>query len=181
MKKHIANIITECRILFSLLLLFFPTASARFYIFYLFCGLTDMIDGTIARKMGSVSELGSRLDTVADFVFLAIAFFKFLPILSLPMWLWMWILTIAVIKAITIVWKLVIERKLIAFHSVLNKITGACLFVLPLSLGAVDIKYSGSFVCSIAMIAALQELFVETKKRATKKNSKIQEKRGLNK
>ena len=39
----------------------------RFYILYLFCGLTDMIDGAIVRKTGAVSKFGARLDTIADF------------------------------------------------------------------------------------------------------------------
>ena len=33
---------------------------------YLFCGITDMVDGTIARKTKSVSETGARLDTSMD-------------------------------------------------------------------------------------------------------------------
>ena len=70
MKKHIANIITGSRIIFSLLLVFIPLSSAWFCVFYLFCGLTDMIDGAIARKTGSVSKFGARLDTVTDFVFM---------------------------------------------------------------------------------------------------------------
>ena len=67
--KYIANIITGSRIIFSLPLLFIPLSSACFYVFYLFCGFTDMIDGTIARKTGAVSKLGAKLDTIADFVF----------------------------------------------------------------------------------------------------------------
>ena len=35
-----------------------------------------MIDGTIARKTKSVSELGARLDTVADSAFVAVYFVK---------------------------------------------------------------------------------------------------------
>lgn len=50
MAKHIANILTGCRILGSILLLFFPAFFVAFYIIYLFCGFSDMIDGTIARK-----------------------------------------------------------------------------------------------------------------------------------
>ena len=64
MTKYIANILTGCRILGSLLLLVFPVFSFGFYITYLFCGFSDMIDGTIARKTNSVSEFGSKLDTV---------------------------------------------------------------------------------------------------------------------
>ena len=69
MKKHIANIITGSRVAFSLPLLFIPLTSAWFYVLYMFCGLTDMIDGTIARKTGAVSNFGAKLDTAADFVF----------------------------------------------------------------------------------------------------------------
>lgn len=46
--KHMANIITGCRILGSIILLFFPAFSSWFYILYLLCGFTDMIDGSIA-------------------------------------------------------------------------------------------------------------------------------------
>ena len=45
---HMANIITGCRILCSILLLFVPAFSPLFYILYLVAGFTDMIDGTIA-------------------------------------------------------------------------------------------------------------------------------------
>ena len=158
MKKYIANIITSCRIILSLLLLFIPLSSAWFYVIYLFTGFTDMADGIIARKTDTVSEFGSSLDTVADFVFLAISLSKFLPILDLPIWLWIWIAIIALVKITSIIIGLMIQQRFIAFHSVLNKITGVCLFVLPLSLCAIDVKYSGSVICAIATVAALQEL-----------------------
>ena len=52
-----ANIVTSCRILFSILMLFPPAFSAWFYTMYLFCGLTDMVHGTIARKTNTDSNL----------------------------------------------------------------------------------------------------------------------------
>ena len=55
----------------GILLLFFSPFSIQFYIVYLSCGLSDMIDGTIARKTYSTSAFGAKLDTVADFVFVA--------------------------------------------------------------------------------------------------------------
>ena len=63
MRKNIANIITGSRIVFSLLLLFIPLTSAWFYALYLLCGLTDMIDGAVARKTDNESGyiiLGAR-------------------------------------------------------------------------------------------------------------------------
>ena len=98
MKKHIANIITGSRIVFSLPLLFLPLSSAWFYIFYLFCGLSDMVDGSVARRTNSASEFGARMDTVSDFVFMSVALIKFVPHLPIPAWLWIWIGVIAMIK-----------------------------------------------------------------------------------
>ena len=74
MRKKIANIITFSRILCSVCMLFCPGFSSCFYVMYLFCGFTDMVDGTIARKTKSVSEVGARLDTVGDIVFVAVCF-----------------------------------------------------------------------------------------------------------
>ena len=86
MKKHIANIITGSRMAFSVPLLFIPLSSAWFTVLYLFCGFTDMIDGTVARKTGAASKFGARLDTVADFVFLSVSLVKFLPVVHIPQW-----------------------------------------------------------------------------------------------
>ena len=57
MAKHIANILTGCRILGSILLLFFPVFDLAFFSRYLFCGFSDMIDGTIAKKQTAPASL----------------------------------------------------------------------------------------------------------------------------
>ena len=98
MKKQAANFITLNRIFGSILLLFFPVFSLGFYILYLFCGFTDMVDGTIARKTNTESAFGARLDTVADFVFVTVSLIKFLPVLDIPKWLWIWMAVIAIIR-----------------------------------------------------------------------------------
>ena len=157
MKKHIANIITGSRIVFSLLLLFIPLSSALFYIFYLFCGLTDMIDGTVARKTGAVSNFGAKLDTASDFVFMAVCVVKLLPKINISVWLWIWIAIIAIVKVINIVMGFIRRKKLVALHTVLNKITGLLLFLLPLTLQFILSTYSFAVVCTIATIAAIQE------------------------
>ncbi len=157
MKKHIANIITGSRIAFSLPLLFIPLSSAWFYVLYLFCGITDMIDGTIARKTEAVSNFGSKLDTAADFVFMAVCTVKLLPIMNIPLWLWIWIAVIAIIKVTNIVMGFVRRKKLVDYHTFLNKTTGLLLFLLPLTLQFIVPTYSFAVVCAIATIAAIQE------------------------
>ncbi len=159
MKKYIANIITGSRIVFSLPLLFIPLSSALFYIFYLFCGLTDMIDGVVARKTGAVSKFGARLDTVADFVFMFVCSIKILPLMHIPVWLWVWIIIVALIKIFNIALVFIHKKKLISIHSVLNKTTGFALFLLPLSLTFVETTYSVATICVLATIAVMQEVY----------------------
>ena len=157
MKKHIANIITGSRIALSLPLLFIPLSSAWFYVFYIFCGLTDMIDGTIARKTETVSSFGSKLDTASDLVFMAVCAVKLLPKINICIWLWIWIAVIAIIKVTNIVIGFIRRKKLVALHTVLNKTTGLLLFFLPLTLQFIVPTYSLAVVCTVATIAALQE------------------------
>ena len=83
----LANVITGCRILFSAIILWVPVFSPVFYGCYLAAGFTDMIDGTIARKLGTEGEFGSKLDTIADIVFVAAAAYKILAI-RLPVCRW---------------------------------------------------------------------------------------------
>ena len=160
-----ANIITGCRILCSIILLFFPAFSPAFYVFYLIAGLTDMIDGTIARKTNTVSEFGSKLDTVADFVFAVACLIKLLPVMNIPLWLWIWIVIISGIKIINVVSGFICRKNFVAEHTVMNKVTGVLLFLLPLTLKFIELKYSAISVCAIATFAAIQEgYYIRTKK-----------------
>ena len=118
--KKIANIITGSRIVFSIALLFIPPFSMLFYVMYAAAGLTDMIDGTVARKTNTVSTLGATLDAIADFVFVGVCLIKLLPILHIPAWLWIWIAVIALIKVINIISGVVMHKKLTAVHSVIS-------------------------------------------------------------
>ena len=149
--------ITGLRIIVSFVLLLFDALSLPFYITYLLCGFSDMIDGTIARKTNAVSEFGSKLDTVADAVFMAVCAVKLLPMIYLPIWVWIWIAVIAIIKSANIVMGFFRRKKLVAYHTVLNKITGLLLFLLPFKLQFIEPTYSFAVVCSVATIAAVQE------------------------
>lgn len=155
--KNIANIITGFRIIFSIALLFFPPFSSAFYVLYTAAGLTDMIDGTVAGKTNTVSDFGAKLDAIADLVFVAACLIKLLPVLTIPVWLWIWIGGIALIKVINIISGYVMQKKWIAPHTVMNKITGALCFLLPFTLSFIDLKYSAIIVCAVATFAAIQE------------------------
>ena len=157
MKKKIANIITLCRMIGSIGLLFCPVYSACFYGLYIFCGLTDMVDGTIARKTHAASEFGARLDTIADFLFVIASFAKLVPVIRIPVWIWVWAAVIAVVKLVNLLWGFKQMKQMPSLHIIANKATGLCLFLLPLTMSIVDPRYTAPVVCVIATISAIQE------------------------
>ena len=159
MTKHIANIITGSRIAFSLPLLFVPLSSAWFCALYLLCGLSDMIDGTVARRTNSASEFGAKLDTVSDFAFMVVVLIRFVPHLHIPTWLWMWIGVIATIKIVNVVLGFVGTKKLISPHTVLNKVTGLLLYLLPVTIRFIELTYTLPLVCAVATVAAIHEVY----------------------
>ena len=116
-----------------------------------------MIDGAVARRTNTTSEFGAKLDTAADFVFVAACLMKLLPNLAVPLWLWIWIVLIALIKMINIISGYVIQKRFVAMHTIMNKVTGILLFILPLTLPVVELKYSAPLVCALATFAAIQE------------------------
>lgn len=116
-----------------------------------------MADGTVARKTGTVSDFGAKLDTAADFIMAVVCLIKLIPVLDIPIWLIIWIAVIALIKVINIISGYVKRKEFVAAHTVMNKVTGIIIFVLPLTLTFIDIKYSGIFICTLATFAAIQE------------------------
>ena len=160
-----ANVITGIRILVSAALLLCPVFSPIFYAMYLIAGLSDMADGIVARKTNSVSEFGSRFDSIADFVFVGVCLIKILPVMDIPIWLYVWTAVIALIKIINIISGYAMHKRLIAVHTTMNKVTGVLLFMLPLTLSIVPLIYTGIPICSVATFAAIQEgYFIRTGK-----------------
>lgn len=154
----IADIITVSRILFSVLLMFLTPSSCVFTVFYLLCGVTDVIDGFAARKLKTVSERGARLDSIADLCFVFAYAVKSLSFLNIPIWGLIWTGIIAVIKIIGICVRSEKEHRFIVEHSFLNRLTGVLIFLLPLSVRILSIKYGAIIVCLVATVSALNEI-----------------------
>lgn len=141
----------------SIIMIFFSAFSVTFYVLYLAGGVTDMVDGLVARKTNTVSKMGSRLDSIADVFFVAVSLFKILPAVDISTWLWIWIAVIAAIKVINILSGFLSQKRFVAEHTIMNKVTGFLLFLLPLTLTVIELNYSGAVVCCIATFAAIQE------------------------
>ena len=153
----LANGITLFRILCSLALLFCMPLSLPFYVLYAVAGLSDIFDGLIARKTNTASKFGAKLDTFADIIFVAAVLIKFLPILALPVWIIAWVGVIALIKLVNIVIGFVRHHTLTAVHSVINKVAGVLVFILPFTIPIINIQYTAGLVFVVATVAAIME------------------------
>ena len=127
--KTLPNIITVFRDIGALGLLFFEVEEIAFWVLYLACGISDMLDGFLARKYHSESKTGAMLDSLADIVFVACCCIKLISVLAFPNWIWIWVLVIALIKVINQISALVIYKKCVFPHTIANKVTGFLLFV----------------------------------------------------
>jgi len=144
-----ANAITLLRIVLSICIIFVRPLTLHFYILYTVAGISDMIDGVVARRTNSVSERGARLDSAADFIFFTVCAVKLFPLVILPVWLWIWIAAIGVLK-IVIMTKTALRHNLASEHCAANKITGLTLFILPFFMKLFDIKLAIVFICMTA-------------------------------
>ena len=146
-----ANALTICRIIGSIVLLIFGMNEGL----YVFCGVSDMLDGWIARKTHTASAFGAKLDSIADMVFGIAYAVRVLPMLALPRFVWIWAACILLMR----IWNLRCGYKrtghVVMPHTFFNKCTGFMLFLLPLMRWA-GIAYIVA-VCVVATAAAIQE------------------------
>ena len=155
---QLANTITSIRILCSIALLFCAVLTPAFVVLYISAGLTDIVDGWIARRTNTTSELGSKLDTIADFIFFIICSIKLLPIIDIPTWIYVWIGIITFIKLTTVIYGFIVLKRFITLHTTMNKLVGALLFLFPLTLNIIDLKYSTTTLSLLATFSAIQEM-----------------------
>ena len=163
--KHLPNAITALRFVEAICLLFFGVESCAFWVIYFVCGLSDMADGYLARKLGCESKTGAMLDSLADLAFVICCCFKLIPVLAFPKWLWIWGGAIVVIKVINQISALVMYRRCVFPHTVANKVTGVLLFVgVPLTVFLESIVPM-VIIAVAATFAAVQEgHFIRTEK-----------------
>ena len=155
--KYIANYISISRAIMSILLIIPENFSVVFYIIYIYCGISDMLDGFIARKCKNESKIGARLDSASDIIFVIVAIIKILPALNLSKGIIIWTVIIALIKVTNVICAYICYKKLVLLHTTANKITGFILFITPFIIANTNSIIFEIIICSIATFAAVQE------------------------
>ena len=126
-----------------------------FWVLYALCGISDIADGWLARKLKCVTSFGALLDSLADICFVACCAWKLLPKLELPQWLWLWAGVIVAIKVVNQLSALATYGRCCFPHTLANKWAGFLLFIaVPMTFWSI---IPITIVASVATFAAIQE------------------------
>lgn len=155
-----ANIITFLRIPLSMTMLFVTPFSAIFWVAYLCGGLSDMVDGFVARMLHQGSSFGAKIDSVADLIFaVCIAIFVMVNI-EIPIWLWLCILAIALLRLLSYGIGFYKYHTFASLHTYANKFTGLMIFVSPIIYCVFGLTIMSIALCIVALLSTLEELFI---------------------
>lgn len=159
-KINLPNILTTLRILGTACLVAFPAHSLWFIIIYTLAGITDVLDGYIARKTGQATEFGAKLDSAADLLFYVVMLVRIFPVLwaMLPWQIWLLVGLVMAVRLSAYAVAAVKYRRFAAQHTWMNKATGFMVFAIPYMLPTpVGVGFCWA-VCIVAMLASSEEL-----------------------
>lgn len=160
--RHLPNCITALRFVGTICLLFLAPFTAVFYIIYTLAGISDVLDGWIARKLRLTSDFGAKLDSAADLVFYAMMFIRIFPALwaGLPRVIWLGVILVVALRLVSYTFAAIKYHRFASLHTYMNKVTGAAVFALPYLARTVAITPFcwGLFVLSLA--GTVEELII---------------------
>ncbi len=157
--ERLPNLISCFRIVLSVTLLLLIDKPTLFAISYFLCGISDVLDGYLARRLSVETTLGIKLDSVGDFTFYAVWLFMLLTFVNngdggL-------IVTCVIIITIIRVANLMITKAKFkqwsVMHTIGNKLTGFALFLMLPICVLTDGVQSWNIII-VSLVAALSSL-----------------------
>ncbi len=160
--KHLPNMITCFRLIGSFAMFFTKSFSKVFFVLYILCGISDLLDGTIARMTNTTSELGTKLDSAADLLFYSVMAVKTFPALweHLPLGVWIIVLCTVIVRLFSYSFVAITKKKFASLHTYLNKITGFMVFIIPFYIKTSYVALFSYMGCIVAAVATLEELVI---------------------
>lgn len=160
--KYLPNLITLSRIVSALALLPIPPFSRLFFVVYTYCGVSDILDGALARRLHFANEKGAELDSIADIIFYACAAFKIMPSLCniLTPLTWCIIAAAALLRIISYAFAAIKYRRFDFVHTYMNKLTGFLVFAAAYIIFLPFAQSVCVIIGAVAVLAAAQELII---------------------
>ena len=159
--KYIPNILSAFRIFFSLFLIHLNPKKLLFILIYIICGISDILDGFIARKINATSKLGAKLDSIADIIMIFVILFKFVPTMSLNLFMILWFVVIFFIKISCIFIVYFRFKEFGMVHTYMNKLTGILIFIYPVLNYFIDCKAYIFMIFVVASLTAIEEILID--------------------
>ncbi|SKC69098.1 CDP-alcohol phosphatidyltransferase family protein [Maledivibacter halophilus] len=156
----IANYITITRLFLVFTLLIVRPLSVEFFLIYTVCGISDMLDGYVARKTDTTSRIGEKLDSVADLLMIFIVIYILYPIIQIPVKFYYWIIVIVVIRVVSMIVVFAKHKTFGILHTYGNKVTGFLLFLSPLLLVRIQLDVLTYILCLFGSASAIEELII---------------------
>lgn len=160
MYKAIPDLLSLSRLGLAFVLLLTEPLSPVFLSIFFVCGLTDILDGLVARRFDICSEHGYIVDSISDVVLATILLYCVIPVVIWEGWMVIWIAVIAVVRIVAFSIGSIRYRRPAFVHTCLNKVTGAMLFIAPFLMVIVGAPVTVAAVCCVASVSSVEYLYI---------------------
>ena len=170
--KNLANVITFTRLICAVILIGPSPFSPLFWALYAYCGFSDFLDGLIARSMAQQSDLGAKLDSLADTTFFFAVLFSVISSIIIPSWVWICTIVIMLIRVLAYLIGYKKYRTFSALHTLANKVTGGFLFGVPILYKIFGVTATAIILCILSALSACEELLITVLSKDLDRNCK---------
>ncbi len=159
--RNIPNIISIIRIALSVVLLGLISTPYAFIVVYVLIGISDVLDGFLARNFGWDSQLGAQLDSIADVVFYSILMYVFYRQHTWAIVMGSrYIVAILIIRLLNMLLTKLKYKRVVLLHTIGNKASGFIVFLMPMMLMITKNSIIIKGLLSFIILAAFEELCI---------------------
>lgn len=160
--KHIPNILSTLRLLAVIPLLLLEPLRWPFMVVYVLAGLSDMLDGPIARKFNITSQFGAALDGIADLLFLFTVLFRLGPLIEFSNWLWIWIGIAIATKLLSSLIGYIRHKEVIFLHTYIGKFFMFNLFLFPVYYQFLEADFILIVLLCLVSVVITEEIYINS-------------------
>ena len=166
-KWNTADAVTMLRMVGTFGLALLNPGTLWFFAVYTITGFSDVLDGWLARKTGTESDFGAKLDSIAVLLFYTVVLRRLFPVMweAFPVQIWYAVAGILLVRLAAYFIAAIKYHRFASLHTRLNKLTGGAIFLLPYILAiSTGVVYSWT-VCALASAASLEELAIHLRQK----------------
>lgn len=161
MFKNIPNILSISRIIFAAIIIIFANDKLIQFIAFVLSGITDILDGYLARKFNCATEKGAKLDSLGDLVIITFVIIYFIIWeFDLIKWNITLIAIIIIIRFLSVIVCWSKNGQIYGLHTFLNKFIGFVVFIGIAVFFLTETFYFLNLTLWIALISAIEELII---------------------